>query len=88
MNYRDSLINCNELYKHGVWIDVPVYFDGVIQWCDFGEYAKSAFFNDTGLALPTQEDWSDLVCFFHFLERKVSILIKYSDMEKMDCLET
>lgn len=46
----------------GVWIDVPVYFDAVVQWCDVGEYARVAFLADTGLALPTEEDWSNPVC--------------------------
>ncbi|MFB7907106.1 hypothetical protein ACFC1T_11800 [Kitasatospora sp. NPDC056076] len=45
----------------GIWPDVPIYFDGVLTWCDASSWGAAAFKADTGLALPRAADFTDPV---------------------------
>lgn len=45
----------------GIWPDVPIYFDGVLSWCDASSWAAAAFTADTGLRLPAEADFADPV---------------------------
>jgi hypothetical protein len=40
----------------GIWPDVPIYFDGLRQWCDTSTYARTAFKADSGLDIPSVAD--------------------------------
>ncbi|MFE2412725.1 hypothetical protein ACFXDE_30735 [Kitasatospora sp. NPDC059408] len=44
-----------------IWPDVPIYFDGVLSWCDASTWGAAAFKADTGLALPRAADYNDPV---------------------------
>ncbi|WP_181389675.1 Ig-like domain-containing protein [Leucothrix pacifica] len=44
----------------GVWADVPIYADfGPTKWADFNPAAIARFESDTGMSIPTAEDWND-----------------------------
>ena len=44
----------------GVWADVPIYADfGPTKWADFNPSAIARFESDTGMTIPTAEDWND-----------------------------
>jgi hypothetical protein len=45
----------------GIWPDVPIYSADAHLWADTSPYARAAFNSDTGLLLPTREDWNDPV---------------------------
>ena len=51
----------------GIWPDVPLYFDTVVHWCDTSPWSKAAFRADTGLDIPSAEDWINPV-FRRFVE--------------------
>ncbi|MEV7027705.1 hypothetical protein, partial [Kitasatospora sp. NPDC093558] len=44
-----------------IWPDVPIYFDGILSWCDASTWGAAAFQADTGLALPKAADYTDPV---------------------------
>ncbi len=43
----------------GLWPDVPIYFNGVVDWCDYSPWGQAAFRAATGREIPTVEDWAD-----------------------------
>jgi hypothetical protein len=43
----------------GIWPDVPIYFDGVEDWCDTSSFARAAFTASTGLDIPTNANTAD-----------------------------
>ena len=44
----------------GVWADVPIYADfGPTKWADFNSSAIARFESDTGMSIPTAENWND-----------------------------
>jgi hypothetical protein len=50
-----------------IWPDVPIYFDGLTQWCDTSSFAKAAFRASTGLDIPTIADYTN-PAFRRFIE--------------------
>lgn len=44
----------------GIWADVPIYADfGPTKWADFNPSAVAKFESDTGMSIPSAEDWND-----------------------------
>ena len=61
--YRDFFINRVQRIAatgiDGLWGDVPLFNDIGVKWAGFNPYATAKFEADTGLSVPTAEDWSD-----------------------------
>jgi hypothetical protein len=51
----------------GIWPDVPIYFDGLRDWCDTSSWGKTAFKADTGLDIPGTDDFTS-PAFRRFIE--------------------
>jgi hypothetical protein len=51
----------------GLWPDVPIYFNGLRQWCDASAWGKAAFRADSGLDIPAVADYAD-PAFRRFIE--------------------
>ncbi|MFJ4593424.1 MULTISPECIES: hypothetical protein [unclassified Kitasatospora] len=60
----------------GIWPDVPIYFDGVLSWCDASTWGAAAFKADSGLALPKAADFADPV-FRRYLEWRHRNLLQF-----------
>ncbi len=43
----------------GLWPDVPIYFNGLREWCDTSTYGRMAFKADTGREIPAVVDYSN-----------------------------
>ncbi|MFJ2581619.1 hypothetical protein [Kitasatospora aureofaciens] len=43
----------------GIWPDLPLYFDGVLSWCDASTWGAAVFKADTGLDVPKAADDND-----------------------------
>ncbi|MFJ2581620.1 hypothetical protein [Kitasatospora aureofaciens] len=63
--WRDYYLNRIKLLAatgvDAIWPDVPIYFDGVLSWCDASTWGVAAFKADTGLDLPKAADYGDPV---------------------------
>lgn len=88
--FFDKVKRIAQTNADGVWIDVPVYFDAVVQWCDINPYALAAFRADTGYSSPpAAEDFSDPVC--HIYSAFLCFVINNCfslGMEEVDFVET
>ncbi|MFF2750638.1 hypothetical protein ACFVVA_34535 [Kitasatospora sp. NPDC058048] len=60
----------------GIWPDVPIYFDGVLSWCDASTWGAAAFKADTGLALPKAANFADPV-FRRYVEWRHRNLLRF-----------
>ncbi|MFA8328921.1 hypothetical protein ACEPT7_05610 [Burkholderia ubonensis] len=57
--YLDRIKLLAQTGTDGIWPDVPIYFNGVVDWSDASSWGKAAFKADTGLDLPATADWND-----------------------------
>lgn len=57
--YLDRIKLLAQTGADGIWPDVPIYFNGAVDWSDASTWGKAAFKADTGLDLPAAVNWND-----------------------------